>query len=616
MAASLGLFAGASAASVCLSGSVWLQLGGLRTGRRQPAWHPTKVRDITALFHGRLDNCADLASELGIASGDPALVYACAVERWGRDAERRCIGSYCAIVECGDGTLRLSRSPWTAPPLVYANDGLKAVVASVPRVLFAAGVPQTLNLTRFADTLYFNPVFDDGGWFEATWRVPHGTIVTLAEGSRHVDRWYDPMAVPEIRLATDQAYVDAAQSLVDEAATKAMVGVRQPAIALSGGLDSPQAAAAILRILPKDAVLRSFTAVPLDQWDGRVSPGMFGDERPWVEHLALTEPRLRPTFLDRPEGGFDERLPEMFAAMGVAPRHTANLSFYHAVFAAARQAGCDVMFDAESGNDTLSHDGRWCYVEFLRTGRWRQLYWVMKARPDPRPVWRRIASLSVLRSLPTPLRRGIRRIVGRAGLKHHAQLHLLTPTAIARFKLSERAQAGGTLDHEYLATREETIRHAYRTIDFEAAEVWQAIEEIHGITRRDVFAYRPLIEFCMGLPTEQFVRDGVDRFLARRMARGVMPEAQRINPLYGQHSADWHTRLTRQRDQLLAEAKRLRDDPDLNAILDIDRMIDLLQDWPDETPLDRETALPRQVGLTRAFIAARYMRFVSGRNAP
>jgi len=129
-----------------------------------------------------------------------------------------------------------------------------------------------------------------------------------------------------------------------------------------------------------------------------------------------------------------------------------------------------------------------------------------------------------------------------------------------------------------------------------------------------VAAYRPLIEFCLGLPTDQFVRDGVDRWLARRLAEGRMPEEQRTNSLYGRTNADWHTRMTPRLGELRAEAERLRDDPVMSELVDVDRLVGLLDDWPECTPVAWAEMLPREVAATRAILAGRFMRQITGRN--
>ena len=598
---------------------MWCRLDGPRPpARARQGWRPARSASGTvALFHGWIDNRLEVAERLRIATSDPAEIYLRAVEQWGSRADAQLTGSYCTIVELPDGSLRLARSPWGGPPLIYANDGDRALVGSVPRALFAAGLDPILDVARFGDSLFYNMNMSDDGWYRGTWRVPQGAIVTLTPGSSRVDRWYDPHALAPVRFANDEDYVERAAELVAEAVTKALATARKPAMALSGGLDSSIVAVEIMRQLPPGQRLASFTAIPHPDWDGTVPAGMFGNEQPWVEAFAAMHPGLDPIFLDWPMGAFDDRADEMFAAMGISPRNVANSTFNHAVWGAARKAGCDALFDAELGNDCFSNDGRWAYVEYLVTGRWRQLHRTLAARSqDHRPMWRRILALSILPLFPRPARRAIRAIVHPELRDSHRFLSLLKPEAVERLRLVERAGVGGIYTGEYSANRRQAIDYAYTSADFEGCEAWQGFEQVHGLTRRDVSAYRPLMEYCLALPTDQFTRDGEDRRLARRLGVGRLPEAQRTNQLYGRHNADWHVRLTRRRDALRAETEALRDDPLINELLDIDRMLTLLDDLPERTPLAAEIAVPSEVGLTRAFMAARFVRHLTGRNAP
>ena len=132
--------------------------------------------------------------------------------------------------------------------------------------------------------------------------------------------------------------------------------------------------------------------------------------------------------------------------------------------------------------------------------------------------------------------------------------------------------------------------------------------------QRDVAAYRPLIEFCAGLPTRQFVSGGQQRWLAKRMAVGRMPEAQRLNPRYGRFQVDWHARLTPRIGELAAEARRIERHPWLGELIDTDRVCRLLKEWPEVTPWDWEELYPRQGSIPRAIQAARFVNFVEGRN--
>ena len=620
VALSLGLFAGVPADSHRTGRDAFWRLDGPRPRRSQPGWQPVTGSDgSSVLFHGWIDNAAELGAALDLPTTDVPALYAAAITRWGRRADSRIVGTYCAIALRPDGTTRLSRSPWAAPPLAYAVASHAVMAASVPRALFAAGFPAELNRERVLDSLANNFRYVEDGWFKGVRRVPQGAIVELGPGADcepAVDRWYDPLALPRIRLARDEDYVEAAEALLAQAVEKALGDCARPALKLSGGLDSPIIAAEILRQTPAGQPLETFTFVPHAEWDGIVPPDLMGDERPFVEAFAAMHPRMKPHFTDNPGGGFDTGERELFVAMSGSPSHLINYQAYHGIWRMARDAGCDLLLHGELGNGCYSMDGSWSYREDLVRGHWIELYQTLRdRRGDPRPVWRKLAALSILPMLPAPLAAAARRLVhpGRGAVQDWNSV--LRRDAVEQHALIERqgADAGFRARHQF-ASRAEYLEATYHGCDIEGQEIWQGFEQLYGLRQRDVAAYRPLIEFCAGLPTRQFVSGGQQRWLAKRMAQGKMPEAQRLNPRYGRFQVDWHARITPRIGELAAEARRLEDHPWLGEVIDVDRVCRLLEDWPAQTPWDPEELYPRQGSIPRAIQAARFVNFVEGRN--
>ncbi len=568
------------------------------------------------LLHGRIDNLAQVAGQLGLSNLDPCTVYAEAVNRWGAEADNRVVGNYCSIVVSETG-IRAARSPWDAPPLCFASFDGQSVVASVPRAILAAGLPNRPDRVKLADNMYFNLLDRTRGWYEGMQRVAYGTVVTIdPTGQSRVHTFYDPGSLPSVRFANDDDYVEAAQALVSDAARCALAGAQRPGMMLSGGLDSPLVAAAVLGGLPQDQTLPSFTFAPLDAWRDTLPDGLMGDERAFVAAFAAMHPRLQPHFTQNDGIGFDHRLTDFFAAMGSAPNHLCNFYVYHGVWQGARDAGCDVLLTADFGNQTFSNRGDWGYAEYLRTMRLRQLWLAARDRPgDPRPLWQKIAALSLLRVLPPAVRRAVRsrRHPGRQGM--NSLLSLLPDRAVS--EAAARAEAHGALiEAEYPATHAGSVAFDYAWRDCEGAEVQQGFEQIYGLRAVDVPTYRPLAEFCAGVPTDQFLRDGKDRWLARRMARGRLPEAQRLNTRYGRHNADWHERLTPRLGEFRQAAHAMAGDPDLADLIDTRRIDALLDSWPDESSHELDVYGPYAAALPRGLLTAQFVRYVSGRNAP
>ena len=113
-----------------------------------------------------------------------------------------------------------------------------------------------------------------------------------------------------------------------------------------------------------------------------------------------------------------------------------------------------------------------------------------------------------------------------------------------------------------------------------------------------------------------FMRDGEMRWLAKEMAKGMMPEEQRANRLNGRWDADWHLRIGRRRKDFLAELDRLAGDERFTGMLDIPRLRAALDDWPEQTEVDFRKYSTREYAVPRGLLTARFVKHVEGRNEP
>lgn len=591
--------------------------GAQGTGRLRPPVPAILPSGARVLFTGWFDNRTAVAARLGLPDSDPATVYGHAVERWGDEAERHVIGSYAAVINRPErGEVRLARSPFSAPPLHFHQSPRMAAAASVPRALFALGLPAELDEERLAAHLHAAVIDRPGGWYKGIGALRLGTVATLTPAGVRLVQAYDSAAIPAVRLARDEDYVAQAEALLDEAIDATLPGFRQPATLLTGGLDSTLVASHLLDRLPTDQRLPSFTWTSEAGHGGRDSPFHFADERARVEAFAAMHPRIEPHFLDNAGTGFDDGMQDLFLLAGVAPSAIGLIYPYHGALAAARQRGCDLVIGAGGGNTTFSAEGRSAYTEFLLTGRWRQLWRALAARPgDDRPVWRRLVSLSLLRVLPEPLWRAASRWRGALPEAPHRTYGALNPAWPGRAALErEAAAADPGLSRPFYRSRAEEVRAVAAQTDADGFDLMQGLQQKYRIAFRDVTLYRPLVEFCRGLPVDQLMRDGESRYLARRMGRERLPDAIRTETRYGLQHGDWHWRIGQRRDSLRQELERLRGDAEVCRMVDVDRLIGLLDGFPDSPGDDPELAHQYQIALPSGIAAARLIRYVRGTN--
>ena len=589
------------------------------TAAQSRAWRPATLPDgRIAIFHGFFDNAVAIADQLGVSGRDPATLYAMAVEAWGDDADRRIVGEYCTvIIDRRQRLVRLSRSPLRAPPLYHSSDAERVAGASVPRALFAAGVPQQLNEVRLSDSGMVNFNDQEASWFEGIHRVPLGSAVTLQIGRpRQLSRYYDPLAIPQIAARSDEEVIERVGQLLDEGVRACLAGFHRPGATLSGGLDSPQVAARAVQVIPPGQTLPTFTFHPEPGFDGLVEEGMIGDERPMVEAFAAAYPQVEPHFTANDGYEHDHRWNDFFHLMGGAPSGLCNMYVFHGLFAGASRENCDLLLVSDWGNNAFSDKGYWGYVEFFLTGQWRQLWLALRNFPIQRRsmLWR-FAAQSLLPLLPNRLWKVMRKLVfGNQG----RMLDLMQPFSEsyrAASGANQRLRRSGLVFERYQPWN---ARHARQLLlqndDGEAAEIYQAFEQMYGVAQRDPLAYRPLVEYCWGLPTRMFMRDGKLRWLAKEMAKGLMPEEQRANRLNGRWDADWHLRLGRRRSDLLAELDRVAGDERFQSMFDVPRLRAALTDWPGQTQTSIREYAAREFSVPRALLTARFVNFVEGRN--
>ena len=571
------------------------------------------------LFDGWLDNRESVGRELAIPhESTAAQTYFYAVERWGDRADLHLVGHYASVVVQPDGACRLSRSPIGARPLHWAwIDGV-LVAASVPRLLEAAGLANRLDQRILADSLYLN-LTENNGWLKNSWRLGVGEIVhvrSAQDAPRPVRYWQPKSIAINHSLSTDEAIAQT-ETLLKRGIEASLADAGSPGLLLSGGLDSSNVAARTAAILGDDTPLPSFTFVPSSRWDGIEPNWGYGDETSRVREFADMHPTIRPHFVANESSDFGEDWDRVFAAIGSAPPGLTNIGMYHGLFDAARQAGCDRLLSASYGNQCFSIAADWSVAEYVRTGRWREAWrQVSGNKVATTSRWRRLLRMGIAANSPDWLWRVWQRVKRRTAKTPSARIAALNSVVMRKFAVEARAQQAKVQSpRNFVGTRGQWLDEIFARGDMGAGEIEIAFEQIYGISQRDPTAYRPLIEHCLSLPTHMFARDGQDRWLARAMSRGHMPESQRLEQRAGMHNADWHARMTPLLPAIRRELETASERAELRELLDFDELFDRIDNWPDTPGFDDDTVYRLQMGIPIALMTARFIRHNNRWNA-
>ncbi|HEX9931692.1 MAG TPA: asparagine synthase-related protein, partial [Allosphingosinicella sp.] len=133
-----------------------------------------------------------------------------------------------------------------------------------------------------------------------------------------------------------------------------------------------------------------------------------------------------------------------------------------------------------------------------------------------------------------------------------------------------------------------------------------------GVEVRDPTGDRRLVELCLAIPPEEFLRGGQMRSIGRRVladrAPAVIAEEQRK----GRQAVDWHEGFAAARDEVAREVARAAATPAAAGIVDTDMLERLMAEWPEGGWNLGTTESRYRLALLRGLSAAHFLRRASG----
>jgi asparagine synthase (glutamine-hydrolysing) len=541
------------------------------------------------LLDGRIDNRSELGDTLGISTSElqttpDSMIALRLFDRWGERAFERIIGPFAIILmDFRDGRLVCARDHMGLRALHYHRSARRFAVATVPEALFALSwVPRILNKEKLADVLV-GRINVETSYFQNIFRVLPGSAVDVRGPAFSKHQFWDAESIADVRFRKDRDYVEAFKERLDEAVRAGLRSRRPPCAMITGGLDSSSIAVVAADMMAASGHrLNTFTAVPESGFAREELRGRYFDETPYVRRIAEFNRNILPHFIAQSNDPIQEKIAEVIRMSGLICG-TLNCLWGVDMYAAARAAGHNVMLGGEMGNLTMSYSGYGLLTELFRTGRWLKLFSEIKSSGYR---WRRHVRHMVIRPfIPVPLFRKYKE--WRRGEKPPWHDHtLINPKFASEWEVIERAAR----ENEPFDAQPIRDPRLDRIQDFritcEIADWHAKVQANFGLDIRAPAFDRRVVEFCIGIPLDQYFREGQDRWLIRRAMAGRLPGIVLNQKKCGAQAADWYPRLTRERGHIAEEVERLADNPEVASILDMQRLNAILERWPDRQPPD------------------------------
>jgi asparagine synthase (glutamine-hydrolysing) len=491
----------------------------------------SKDKSVVLVMDGRLDNREELLQSLQSTGmhvrsrTDPELVLG-AYQLWGADSPRYLLGDFAfAAWDARRQELFCARDHFGIKPFHYfSGETFLAFASDEEAFLQLSDVPREPNEDRVAGWLV--PIFSLYGFDESNLKgivkLPPGkTLAVRCTGEKVISTYWQLKPQEEIRFSSDADYEEAFRTVFTEAVRRRMRCLRNPALMLSGGIDSATVAGAAHNIVSQmpSVSLHTYSMV----WDG---------SSPAPELEALTETRnIRTIIKGHEQHAQLIAVPSLGGTISVDDLKEAAFTNAHPVaysilplemlYLAASRSGHKIMFDGVDG-DTATYAPVRYTSSLLRSGAWRE-FWAETGQALENHTYLRHQSLPTLLGknawdvfAPSTLKRLKRRISTTAVLAFRSSL--INPDFAKKIRLAEKLRAWQADDRNFhlLSEQERHIRALFPVTIALGAEGVDLVASRYGIEPRHPWTDKSLIEFYVRLPLRYKVHRGWTKYLVRK----------------------------------------------------------------------------------------------------
>ena len=487
----------------------------------------------------RIDNRDDLLAELGRESAvetslsDSEIILR-AYEKWGADCTSKLLGDFAfAIWDKRSERLFCARDHFGVKPFYYySSEDLFVFATEIKALHLVPGVPAELNEARVYNHLRTAMEDKQCTFYKDIFRLQPAWAVTIDRGGKRIGPYWELELHDEIRLRSDGDYAEALREHFSAAVDRRLRGHGGIGSMLSGGIDSssiPCMARKLLADKGRAGELHTFSSV-FDEVKEC-------DEREFM-NTVLRDNNLTPHFTSGDKYGpfvdYDKLL-----EFHDEPMYGSNMYLNWLTYKKAKASGVRVILDGFDGDSTISH-GLGYFNELVNEGRWFRLTYEVAALAGKREVprhsavwawlWFRGINPWIARSaFRSRVRSGFRRAKGlvipgprtRVDNGRSRNLDLLNPHFKERMSFLDGTN--GTSKQKPASEREAHLTKLLQPGNVFNVEMLNRLAGAMSVDVRFPFWDKRLIEFCLGIPPEQKIRNGWTRLVMRHAMEGILP---------------------------------------------------------------------------------------------
>ncbi|WP_282937471.1 lasso peptide isopeptide bond-forming cyclase [Paenibacillus sp. RC67] len=546
-------------------------------GEQLPYYDATRQLVITA--DAIIDNRESLFQLLQIeysrrhALTDSELILL-AYDKWGEDALRYLVGDFAFMIwDAKRHRLFGARDFSGSRTLYYYHDHQRFAFCTIIQPLLSLPYTKTLLneqwLAEFLAIVGMIDVVDASTTvYKDIAQVPPSHSISIEGNKVTLKRYCTLTGGERLKLKSNDEYVEAFQEVYQKAVTARLRTNRQVGAQLSGGLDSGSIVSFAVKALSESGKpVHSFSYVPPSDFEDFTPPYILTDERPFIQSIVQHVGGIKDNYVDFAGRDPYTEIDSFLSTMEMPYKFFENSFWLKGMFEKAQEANVGVLLNGGRGNLSISWGSAIDYYAIL----FKRLQWIRLAQELHH--YSKNVGGARLRRLPAVARVAFP-IMDRLFPVSESYVYptLINTDFAQRTDVFNKLKQHG-MDQSGWFSSPDIFEQ--RKSHFEEVFHWNASNTLaaklslnYSLWKRDPTNDLRVIRFCLSLPEDQYVQNGLDRALIRRATKSMLPDNVRLNQsIRGVQGADWVHRMIPHQPELLKELDEMSADPTIFELL-------------------------------------------------
>lgn len=541
-------------------------------GEKLPYYNKQKRLAITA--DAIIDNREELFEKLQIDQNlqkditDSELILL-AYEKWGENSPKFLIGDFAFMIwDELEQKMFGARDFSGVRTLYYFNDIRRFAFCTIIKPLLE--LPYTeknLNeqwLAEFlAITAPVNSVDASITPYETIKQIPPSHSISITDGNIKLTRYCTLTTDKQLRFKSNDEYVEAFQQEFQKAVTSRLRTYKGIGSQLSGGLDSGSVVSFAVNALNGEKKLHTFSYIPPSDFVDYTPDFLLPDERPYIKITVQHVGGIDDNYLDFEGKNSYSDIDEIIDTVETPYKYFQNSFWQKGIFEKAQELGIGILLSGARGNLGISWGPALNYYSLLfKKMKWFRLINELK-QYSKNGDGARLKWIPVLSRIIFPV----------LSARPNTEPLLINQAFAKRMNVYEKLKDYGIDKTGWFSSTnvyEQRARHFIDVFHWNTTNTFSAKFSLrYGLQLRDPSNDLRVIRYCLSLPEEQYVQNGMDRALIRRATKNYLPDKVRLNQRFrGTQGADWVHRMIPYWNIFIDEVKKLSSDQKILEFID------------------------------------------------